>query len=632
MQSGESGPFRRPLASLSFALNHYFAGGFDQSFSFKATNVAIHAINAILVYFLTLQLAQAPALRDKLSQREAILFASFAAGIWALHPIQLTNVLYVVQRMNSLSASFVIAGLLLFTHGRAVFDSARSKGLVLMISGALGGMTLGMASKENAALLPLFALVIEYTLFRFHTSDRSGRNLLTGFYGLLVALPLLAFAAYATTHPESITDSYSTRNFSVLERVLTEARILWFYVELILLPTNNRLGLFHDDIVLSTGLFTPLSTLFAATGVIAALAVGFAQARRRPIISFAIFWFLAGHLIESSIFGLELAYEHRNYLPSYGILLALTFGVMVLIKDHRPAFLLAPVVICAALGVSTWARAGTWGNIITLANYTAETHPASARASDFAARISLAEQGDITAAIHHTLRGLKGAPNEVGFHLTLQMLLSELGTEVGNNLAGLSQNKPGDSFTLRLPGLDDDIQATLTKNGLRLSHRDSGAETILALLATRPITVHGVVALENMRRCMLEPPQPCARLRAAGLKWFAAAAANTRTARDYRAILSNDAALLFAHTGDLVRALEYSNRAVELLPKHIPYRMGKTEYLIRLGHLDEAGRAIDDIETRTDVMNTRASIYGPQLRKLKALYNEAEIKRDIPPR
>jgi len=631
MQSGDSGPFRRPLASLSFALNHYFAGGFDQPFAFKATNLAIHGVNAILIYLLTLQLARTPALRNKLTERETIIFAGLTAGVWALHPIQLTNVLYVVQRMNSLSALFVLAGLLLFTHGRAVFDTARSKGLALMVGGALGSMTFGMASKENAALLPLFALTIEYTLFRFHTSDRSGRNLLAGFYVLLVALPLMAFAGYLISHPESITDSYATRNFSVLERVLTESRILWFYVELILLPSNHRLGLFHDDIGLSTDLFTPITTLFAVTGIVAAVAVGFTQARRRPIMSFAILWFLAGHALESSIFGLELAYEHRNYLPSYGIVLALTFGVMVLIKDRRPAYLLVPIVVCLALGVGTWARATTWDNVSALASYTAETHPHSARANDFAARISLAERGDISAAIRYTLRGLEEAPNEVGFHLTLQTLLSSLETEVGQNLAGLSQRKPGDSFTLRLPGLDDDIQATLTKNGLRLSHRDSSSETILTLLATQPLTVHGVVALENLRRCMLEPPQPCAPLRAAGLKWFTAAAENTRTARDYRAILANDAALLYAHTGDLARALEYTNRAVELLPKHIPYRMGKAEYLIRLGRLDEAARTIDDIETETDVMNTQASMHGPQLRALKTLYNNAAIKRDKPP-
>ncbi|MCC7413512.1 MAG: hypothetical protein IT495_17985, partial [Gammaproteobacteria bacterium] len=47
-QSTEAGPLGRPIAMMSFALNHA-ASGFSPT-AYKITNLAIHAVNALLVY------------------------------------------------------------------------------------------------------------------------------------------------------------------------------------------------------------------------------------------------------------------------------------------------------------------------------------------------------------------------------------------------------------------------------------------------------------------------------------------------------------------------------------------------------------------------------------------------------
>ena len=93
------GPLARPLAMLSFAANRSVAGLRPEAY--KLTNLAIHALNALLIFGL---------LRSwlpRLAPRAPTACAWLIAALWALHPINLTAVLYVVQRMTSLSATWV---------------------------------------------------------------------------------------------------------------------------------------------------------------------------------------------------------------------------------------------------------------------------------------------------------------------------------------------------------------------------------------------------------------------------------------------------------------------------------------------------------------------------------------------
>jgi tetratricopeptide (TPR) repeat protein len=630
LTGNDSGPLKRPFAAFSFALNHYFNAGFYPAFAFKATNLGIHLINSYLIYLLCLKLLRTPRLAPRLDDNQRRRAAAFTAALWALHPIQLTNILYVVQRMNSLSALFVLAGLILFVHGRALLGSTNARGIVFMAGGVLGGMTLGLASKENAALLPLFALVIEYCFFQFQAPDRRSQILLSVFYLTLAVLPVVSFAAWLMLHPDFILDSYTARHFSVFERVLTETRILWFYIGLILLPTGNRLGLFHDDIALSTGLFTPVTTLFAVVGILLAFGLGMARARQHPLVAFAILWFLAGHAIESGFLGLELAYEHRNYLPSYGVIFTVAYGLTVSARNKYLASPLMLAVILLTFSFATWNRASTWSDINSLAEYTVRSHPASPRANDFAARTSLGVNNDLTAAIRFTLNGLRSAPAEAGFHIDLQILLNTLGAKMENRINFSPEQQRLD---MRIAGLDEDLQAIKTKDGIHLSHNSSSPEAISELLNTRPITVHGIFSLENMRRCILDPPRSCAWLHDMALSWFAAAAQNLRTTREYRAILAGNAAMLYASDGDVARALEYINQAADLLPERVSYRVAKAEYLIRLGRLDEAKAVIDLLAAEPLPADTAASTHEANIRKLRDLYNKAAKARrvDLPP-
>lgn len=626
LRANESGPLRRPVASLSFAFNYYFSGGFENTFAFKLTNLVIHAFNAALVYCLVLLFLRTPALRHTAAAARPARVAALTAALWAIHPIQLTSVLYVVQRMNSLSALWVLCGLLIFVHGRQRVDQGEFRGIAIMAIGIIFGLFLGLMSKENASLIPLFALAVEYAFYQRGELGSRMRVWLYAFYLSMVLIPLTIFVVYLVGHPDYITSSYAVRNFTPYERLLTEARVLWFYVGLLLLPTPARLGLFHDDISISTSLFAPPTTLFAVAGWCVLLVAALTKTKQQPVISFSILWFLAGHVLESSVFGLELAYEHRNYLPSMAFFFLLSSALLSILERLRTTqsvrFLLA-LSLLLALGFSTWNRAGVWSNRLTIAETDARYHPNSMRANDFAAKASLLEAKDIDRAIYYTLRTIVDAPQEAGLRIDLRLLLAAKEAEINGLLAQSpvrTERLPGN---IKIAGLPTAIKITSDGQRVYLSHDSSLDGTITNLLKTEPITVHTVVALEDLRHCVIETPQVCNRLQARALDWLMVATDNPRSSNDYRAIVLRDAAMLNAYQGNYSGALRYMEKAAELDPSVPTYQLAKTEYLIRTGNLDQAKLMLNNLSLAARGFSKLSAADQTTLDKLAKLYADA---------
>lgn len=629
LRANESGPLLRPLASLSFALNHYFAGGFENTLPFKLTNLLIHIGNTALIYSLVLLLLQTPTLRDTSMGAYPLPVAALTSALWASHPIQLTNVLYVAQRMNSLSAMGVLIGLLIFMRGRRLVNENRPHGITIMTIGVILGLFLGLISKENAALLPLFALAIEYVFYRRDQLDSRMRRHLYAFYIFMVMIPVTIFGIYLIGHPEFITNSYALRHFTLHERLLTETRVLWFYVGLLILPTPDRLGLFHDDITLSTSLFDPITTLFAVAGLGALSLFALTKNKRWPVTSFAILWFLAGHTLESSVFGLELSYEHRNYLPSLGFFFLVSFMILSLLQKTKSAVmlrLLLPLGLVLVLSFATWNRAGTWNNLHTLAETSAQHHPDSPRANDFASKANLLEVNDINRAIAYALKTVASAPQEPGSRIYLQLLLATAETEINESLAKSHGKNWSSPKNIKISGLPDEIEIKADNRSLRLRHEAAAAQTIVNLLKTEPITVHTVVALENLRRCVIDTPQVCALLQADALAWLAIAANNPRSSNDYRAIVLRDAAMLNAHQGHYDQALRYMEQAAELDPGVLTYRLAKTEYLIRTGHMGQAKSMLDALQLDVAPFPRYSTANREALDALARMYKQATEK------
>jgi protein O-mannosyl-transferase len=372
--SGHAGPSGRPVAQLSFALNYYFSG-FDP-FVFKATNLAIHFACGLLVFYLVLHLLATAMPAAK--QRNVLIVAGGAAVLWLLHPLQLLPVLHVVQRMTSLSALFLLVALLFHILGRERGGRAGAVRLIL----AWGILwPLSFFSKETGALFPLFALAWELIVRRSITGefDRFARVFAT-FAGLaLLAVTVYMFSPGA----QWLWAGYDLRSFSLVERLLTEGRVLWFYLSLILFPRLEDLGVYHDDIVISTGPLAPWTTLTALAGIAGLVWLVWRARERAPLVSFGIAWFLIGHAMESSILPLEIAHEHRNYLPLLGILLAAAWVLLRALERTGVRKTIGVALATAALAYFpfvTALRSNQFGDEVRRTQIEAQHHLKSAQA------------------------------------------------------------------------------------------------------------------------------------------------------------------------------------------------------------------------------------------------------------
>jgi tetratricopeptide (TPR) repeat protein len=173
---------------------------------------------------------------------------------------------------------------------------------------------------------------------------------------------------------------------------MTESRILWEYLFNAFVPQPGRFGPFHDDHPVARTIMDPL-TFLAFSGWLITLSLAVLWRRRFALFSFAVFWYLGGHLLESTLVALELYFEHRNYLPIIGPVYALClFAVRIQTPKKRLVFagLSAYVLINAAV---LFGQASLWGNPQIAARLWQERSPGSVRAATTAVAHQLAEEG-----------------------------------------------------------------------------------------------------------------------------------------------------------------------------------------------------------------------------------------------
>lgn len=378
--SSGSGPLDRPVSMLSFALNEYFFGPAPDSM--KATNIFIHALNGILVYAVTALILTGYQrhFRPGLSRGLVLGTALAITAGWLLLPINLTSVLYVVQRMTSLSGTFVLGGIAIYLWGRLRMLDSRSGLWMLVTAMILGGV--GVLAKEIGAMLPVYTLVIEWTLFGFLRADGTRDKRLYVFYLFALVLPG-ALGLYWLWPGIEASFVHSGRLFTMGERLITEPRIVLLYMVWSLAPNLNSLSLYHDDFPFSTSLLHPPTTWLAILAIAALLALAVWQRKKRPLLSLGLLWFFGGQLMTATIFNLELVFEHRNYLPDFGLLLAV-FSLTLLetpverLALARRTLVIGLIVLYAAI---LEIRVQQWSNPLRYAIVTAAEHPDSPRAT-----------------------------------------------------------------------------------------------------------------------------------------------------------------------------------------------------------------------------------------------------------
>lgn len=592
--SNDSGLLKRPLPTLTFALNHYFAEGFTNTLPYKVTNLLIHLVSTSLVYWLSALLLRLFSTRtDAPSPRLQPWLPALISAAWALHPLQLTSVLYVVQRMTSLSALFVLAGLIAFIYGRLRVEQGRRYGFLLMSAGLLAGLSLGLASKENAALLPLFILLIEFVFFRNSRQTISIRSKLGWYYGLTVLLPCLVALGWLAFHPEFISKSYLTRDFTLAQRLFTEARVLWFYLSLILFPRSNALGIYHDDIPVSSDLMTPWTTLPAVCGVALFPILAVFASRRYPVFSFSILWFLIGHSVESGVIGLEIAHEHRNYLPSYGVIFGALYGFVTIATRSDRVRLAAPLLVVglAIIAFVTHTRAHIWRTEDGIIEAMAQKHPNSARSQYMLAELYALKKADPIQALIRYKKAAELDPSDAS--ALVKMVVAAANTSIQN---GPDRVASAGMATASMTGLPHFVAVGRIGDRISLILDETIIKEIERRLMEKPIRPMTGYALGVLSRCITQGQKNCRHLYQKATDWYRLTLENPHTGRIARSHLANSLATLHLEYGHYGKALHAVKRSKSFDPGNADHVLLEANVYIHLERLDKAEKIIHEMK------------------------------------
>ncbi|MCK5522435.1 MAG: hypothetical protein KAI83_04800 [Thiomargarita sp.] len=388
---GLSSQFGRPISLLSFALQaHNWP---SNPWAFKYVNLMIHLLNGCLIFWLIFSLTRLM----KWPERRSLLLALLTASLWLWHPLQISTVLYVIQRMTQLSALFTLAGLLVYLQGRQRLAQGQLKSGFFWVSIGVGlGGILATLSKENGILLVLYIVVLEITVLHTLPKPRYWRV----WSWVFLYFPLFLLAFHFAAHVDSLLRAYEIRDFTMGERLLTQARVLSDYLTKILFPRPQAFSLFQDDFPISHHLLKPATTLIAVSFIVIMFMAAIGLRRKYPLFSLGVLWFLAGHILESSFIGLVIAFEHRNYLPSLGILFAVIYSILWLFDQILTSYLRKAAIFFSALWFSiapviTYSETNLWGKPFIQAVLWAEQKPLSRYAQSHAAAF-FSSRGDFS--------------------------------------------------------------------------------------------------------------------------------------------------------------------------------------------------------------------------------------------
>lgn len=399
----------RKIAYLTFSLNRHFFP-FSPA-SFRLFNIFLHILNASLVYllayktvFLMLEKSEGQPVREKpASDREnvpgilrdrAFFAALLSSLIFALHPLNINAVAYIIQRMTSLAAFFVLLSLLCYIYA----SEAKKIKALLLYACSVASLLLGIFSKENAVLAAPLIILYDYVFIsRFNLrifAKKTFAVLAAGMIGVGAASYFLEFhhtfvdlvklflnlnQPLTEQRMWMAVDAYWTP----LQHLLTEFRVVSRYIFLIFLPVPGFLVFDWWGFPVSKGLTEPITTLTSMLFVLSLLIFSVWRIKRYPLLCFGILWYFISISLESFFaIGADLYFEHRNYLPVSGLFVGIAGQTAIALKTpiNKKVMWSTVAIVVITLGSLTFARNFVWRDSVTLWGDALKKNPSNIRA------------------------------------------------------------------------------------------------------------------------------------------------------------------------------------------------------------------------------------------------------------
>ena len=376
-----------PAVFTMFWLEHQ-AWGLDPV-GYHAVNIALHALNALLLW--------------RLARALALPAAWLLAALFALHPVHVESVAWITERKNVLSGCLYLLAALAYLR----FDSARQAGVGnpwRTYATAILLFALALLAKTVTCSLP--AALILIWLWRGERVTWRRLAPLLPFFALGLVLGL------HTAHLERVHVGASGPDFAftAVERLLIASRALLFYPSKLLAPWP--LVFIYPRWQIDSSAASAYLPLLGVVVTAVAAGIAFWRGRRGPAVALAFF---AGTLFPAlgffDIYPMRFSFvaDHFQYLASIGFL-ALVVGTAsrwlsaTTLRVAGAAALLA----CAVL---TWRQCEMYADQPTLWQTTLAHNPEAYIAHNNLAALASA-RGDDAAALTHLESALACATGE----------------------------------------------------------------------------------------------------------------------------------------------------------------------------------------------------------------------------
>jgi len=369
-----------------------------------------------------------------------------AALIFIAHPIQTQAVTYMVQRCASMATMFYLASVFFYLKARIIQQGAVDEGQRTEVSGQRSGSrgtfsfrlsafyslcilcgALAFLSKQNTASLPAVIFLAEYLLF-----DRTWEAWKRKIPWFVAAFTLWAvFVLYVAGFfsggiegrglLEDVSDlMQETEYVSRWSYLCTQFNVLVIYIRLLFLPIGQNL----DYVYRFNNTFFDGHTPLAFAFLVGVIAIGIWNIRKRPVISFGIFWFFITLSVESSLIPIQDAiFEHRLYLPMFGFALIISYLVFHFLSRRLSWAIVVSAIIIMSLGTATYLRNMKWKDGITLWTDVLSQSPQNTRAKNNLANL-LVTQGRHKEAIKYYSDVLRVEPAYMDAHVNLANVLA----------------------------------------------------------------------------------------------------------------------------------------------------------------------------------------------------------------
>ena len=404
LASNPSGPTGRPISVVSFLIDD---NSWPSSASaFKKTNILIHLLIGFLLFWVALIFFKD---YQRLYKVEWPFWAPlFVAAFWLFNPLHLSTVLYPVQRMAQLSTLFSLAGILAYMKLRPLVSLNPSAWFPVLVFSVGVLYVLSVFSKENGILLPIYLLILEVHLYKKIYPLNKFLTVASNSIFFISVLSILTFLVYVVV-ANGWTDAYAGRDFSPYQRLVTQSSILFWYLKELFFPSLYTTGLYYDHLKHAETFFS-FPEAISSLSMIAVLSAAIMLFKKGSLTAFALLFYFSAHLLESTVIGLELAFEHRNYMAS--IFLGL---VVIDLIRFIPRRLLKNCIMVVLLGVFfliTIQRSTLWSDDLLFAAVIAKKAPNSVR-SQVELNNALVSHGRLSDAIRQMREAVEANPDEI---------------------------------------------------------------------------------------------------------------------------------------------------------------------------------------------------------------------------